>query len=136
MLGFSTDCLFEKEIYQEKLEDFLSDFHFSFREHYSGNISRTKNTALLQLFHESRLCRKETSPLIGKANQWIVFSMTGSSIMKELRKIKFSSIICTYWKIRVREDPYSGIFYAAILLDLFTVIKEILKGKLVSQAAM
>ena len=56
--------------------------------------------------------------------------------MKELRKTKFSSIIYTYWKIQVREDPYSGIFYAAILLDLFTGIKEILKGKLIGAVAM
>ena len=96
MLGFSTDCLYEKEIYQEKLEDFLSDFHNSFREHYTGNISRIKNTAFLQFFHDKRPYSKEISPLIGKAYQWIGFSMIGSSIMKELRKTKFSSIIYTY----------------------------------------
>ena len=123
--GFATYFLFETQIYQEKLTVFFCNFHISFWKHGSENISRnTKNKVFLQLFYDRRPYRSESSPVMYKGNQW-----TGFTIMKEFRKTKFSSIICIYWYIWVREN----IFYAAISFDFFTVTKEILKRKLVQQ---
>ena len=41
---------------------------------------------LAQLFHDGRLYRKETRPLICSANEWTSFNMIGTSAINELTK--------------------------------------------------
>ena len=62
-------------------------------------INSLRSNTIIKPFMTSLYCI-ETSPMICRANQWAVFFMIGTSIMKELIKKIFEGLILKYSQVR------------------------------------
>ena len=85
--------------------------------------------AMHYLFHDGGSCRIETSPLICSANQWTVFCIIGTSVMKDSRY--FLSLYTERLILHVVKDNFLFLFffYLGFLSRILTIHRTAGEGE-------